>query len=353
MTTPGWERRINSVERLPSERLTIPELCTETLRRLRQAFTFDAAFFATVDPATLLFTSAQAEEPLSAATHLFLENEFGHSDVNKFAYLARSSDPVSSLDRATNSDRTRSQRYRDVIAPLGLGDELRVALMSGGHCWGVLCLHRQASGLGFEQHEIDALRRVGPRVAESIRRSLAIFGATPDAPGTRGPGVIILSDNLSIVSINEQAVQWLDELDEPVERTSNAELPLPMYAAATRLLVNSVAYESTETASRLRTTRGQWLTVQASRLSGTGGQIAIILETADAARLTSLILATHGLTPAQTRVAELVLQGHSTRQIVANLKISQHTVQEHLGATFEKFGIGSRRELVARLIGPR
>jgi hypothetical protein len=48
----------------------------------------DAAFFATVDPATIPFTSVIAEAPLGAATPLFLENEFGHDDVNKFTALA-------------------------------------------------------------------------------------------------------------------------------------------------------------------------------------------------------------------------------------------------------------------------
>jgi hypothetical protein len=48
----------------------------------------DAAFFATVDPVTLLFTGAVAEDALMAATPLFLANEFGRADVNKLAALA-------------------------------------------------------------------------------------------------------------------------------------------------------------------------------------------------------------------------------------------------------------------------
>lgn len=326
------------------------EFGIETLRRLRHVMAFEAAFFATVDPATLLFTSVSAEEPLAASTALFLDNEFGRDDVNKFASLARSSDPVNSLDRATNGDRSTSSRYRDVMAPLGLGDEVRVALRSGGHCWGVLCLHREDSRIGFEQHELTVLRRVAPRLAEGLRRSLAVFATSPATPMLEGPGIVILNDDLSIASTNAPAERWLDALDDG---TTSAALPLPVAIYATAMLISvNAGGEAAVATNRLRTASGAWLSVQASRLNGpTGSQIAIVLESATPAQLSSLILSAHGLTPSQSRVAELVLQGRSTREIVSELKISAHTVQEHLGVTFERFGIGSRRELVAKLLG--
>ncbi|TCM42518.1 hypothetical protein [Kribbella sp. VKM Ac-2568] len=81
------------------------ELRAEVLARLHGILTVDAAFFATVDPATLLFTSATADDPLRAVTRAFLANEFGRTDVNKFAVLADSADPVSSLDHATRGRR--------------------------------------------------------------------------------------------------------------------------------------------------------------------------------------------------------------------------------------------------------
>ena len=63
-----------------------------------------------------------------------------------------------------------------------------------------------------------------------------------------------------------------------------------------------------------------------------------------------MVLAAHGLTPAQQRVAALVLQGRSTAEIVATLHISTNTLQEHLRAIFDRFGVGNRRELVTALM---
>lgn len=86
------------------------------------------------------------------------------------------------------------------------------------------------------------------------------------------------------------------------------------------------------------------------RRAGERGPIAITLAPADAVARSGLRLAAHGLTPAQRRIAELVLQGRSTRQMVAELRIGEHTVQDHLKAVFDKLGVGSRRELVAALL---
>jgi len=65
-----------------------------------------------------------------------------------------------------------------------------------------------------------------------------------------------------------------------------------------------------------------------------------------ATQISSLLLSAYGLTDAQSRVVALVIRGHSTRQIVQELHISANTVQEHLTAAFDKFGVRSRRELV-------
>ncbi len=89
-------------------------------------------------------------------------------------------------------------------------------------------------------------------------------------------------------------------------------------------------------------------------LDGAGGrQTGVVFEPASPAQLSSLFLRAYRLTPAQVRVAALVLQGQSTRQIVSTLHISANTVQEHLTAVSDKVGVRSRRELAATLITDR
>ncbi len=187
---------------------------------LRSFVSIDAAFFATVDPATLLFTGALAEEPLAAATPLFLDNEFGCDDVNKFSRLAQASDSIGTLDNATGGDRTASARYREVLRPLGLGDELRVTLASSGRCWGVLCLHRQDALVGFGADEIAFVRRLAPYLGDGLRRGVTLFASASDSSTVDGPGVIIVGGDLSVVSINAQADDWL--VSAPRHRVARA-----------------------------------------------------------------------------------------------------------------------------------
>jgi len=325
----------------------------EVLRRLRRMLSVDAAFFATVDPVTLLFTSAAADEPLGAATPLFLENEFGREDVNKFAVLAESADPVASLDRATLGQRVASARYREIMGPLGLGDELRAALATKSGCWGVLCLHREDASHGFDAREIDLIRRISPHVAEGLRRAVTIGPVAAIGAEAAVPGMIVLDANLAVVSMSQEAERWLAEIGE-ADWPSVTELPIPVYAAAAALvrLEDGPATARLPATVRLRSRAGVWLSLHASRLCGPPApQIGVVIEPAPAAQISPLLLNAYGLTTAQSRVVALVLRGHSTSQIVRELHISASTVQEHLTAAFDKFGVRSRRELVAAVVG--
>lgn len=185
------ERRLADIERRCRSGLDSTEPGTEILGRLRRVVPAEAAFFATVDPVTLLFTSATAEDPLGTATALFLDDAW--ADVNRFAGLAQVADPVGPLDRATEGNRTDSARYREVMAPLGLGDELRAALVTGHRCWGVLRLHREASSSGFTGEELALVRRIAPVLATCLRTAVTAAPPSKAAAGPDGVGLILLA----------------------------------------------------------------------------------------------------------------------------------------------------------------
>ena len=234
-----------------------------------------------------------------------------------------------------------------------LGDELRAALVVGRRCWGVLCLHRQDGAGGFSDAEVALVRRLAPHVAEGLRRALVAGGWATAAPGARGPGLIVLDDEMAVASINHEAEQWMDELlDQAWIDLGSGSLPAAVFAAAAAIARTEDEPTAAPATIRVRAGDGQWLSLHASRLRGPAGDLtAVVVEAARPADAASLYLDLLGLTPAQTRVASLVLQGRSTQQIVNELRISSHTVQEHLRAVFDKVGVASRRELVAHLLG--
>ena len=121
MTSALVEERIRrQLIRLCHSSLDARTLRVEVLRGLRKVMRIDAAFFATLDPASLLFTDGLQDEPLQSAALQFLDNEFLENDVNKFVALARSPSPISTLVQATGRELEESHRYRHILAPSSL-----------------------------------------------------------------------------------------------------------------------------------------------------------------------------------------------------------------------------------------
>ncbi len=173
-------RTEQTIIRLCQTGLDPQTLQVEVLRRLRKIIPVDAAFCATVDPATLLFTGSITEEIPESITPAFLSNEFLQDDVTKFVHLARSARPVQSLYQATQDEPDSSPRYRDILAPIGFGDELRAALRVGSVTWGVMCLHRDLTGSGFTPAELTMLERIVPHLAVGLRTALLIEQSRAD-----------------------------------------------------------------------------------------------------------------------------------------------------------------------------
>jgi len=78
-------------------------------------------------------------------------------------------------------------------------------------------------------------------------------------------------------------------------------------------------------------------------------RVAVIVEPANPARISPLLMAAYGLSEREQDVTRLVLRGDSTEQVADTLCVSPHTVQQHLKSVFEKTGVRSRRELVGKV----
>jgi DNA-binding CsgD family transcriptional regulator len=343
------QRAEGELVRLCHSGLAVPELQVGVLASLRRLMPVDAAFFATADPGTLLFTGALSEEPLQAAASLFLDNEFTGQDVNRFVSLATTGAPVASLDGATRQNRPASARYREIMRPLGLGDELRAALRAGPDCWGYLCLHRADSEHGFTAAEAALVGRLAPHVAHALRQAVLLYGGAGEVSA---PGVLVVTDTLDVVAITPEAERLLSLIGPPV---AGARLPIAVRTVVLALQAGGPEASPSRRApsARVPLATGGWLAVHASWLRGRPGEerITVVLQPAQASDTVPLLLAAHGLTRREAEVARLVLRGSSTREMVDALRISRYTVQDHLKAVFDKVGVRSRRDLAGALMG--
>jgi DNA-binding CsgD family transcriptional regulator len=322
-----------------------PELWERVLPRLRRVVPFDAAFWSTVDPATLLFTQPQQQEIPASTIPYFVSNEFIDDDVNKWTTLARDRVGVRTLVEATAGDPATSPRYRDIFRPLGLGDELRAVFRSGGMCWGTMCVHREI-GVPFSREEVLFVHGIASHVGEGIRVGHLI--ASIETPSRASePGLVVIEPHGSVLSMTAAGERWLAELGHPdVERTG---LPLELRALAAMLQQHDAARAELPRL-RVRTRAGRWAVLHASRLPTQGAEtIAIIIDEPSPGELAPILMVAYGLTTQEQKLTTLVCRGASTLEIAVCLRITANTVQDHLKSIFDKTGVRSRRELVATI----
>jgi DNA-binding CsgD family transcriptional regulator len=275
------------------------------------------------------------------------EHEHLVPDFNKFADLTAAA-PVADLRRATGGRLSRSARHRALSAISGLEDELRAILHAGGRPWGILQLNRRAGAPPFGEGDIAFLQAVAPLAGAALRRALLEEPAATDP--ARGPGVVLLQADGTVLSATAEADAWLEELGAGWRSNGLDMLVHP------ELLTLSLATLDDDNVAparvRLRTDNGTWLVANASALRGTG-QVALVIEPAKASDIAPIVVEAYGLTPREVEVTRLVARGLSTPEIATTMLLSRHTIGGHLKAIFEKVGVCSRGELTSRLFAER
>jgi DNA-binding CsgD family transcriptional regulator len=298
---------------------------------------FDGVCVVTMDPATLLPTGEVVENGLPESAQVRMaEIETAGDDVNNFRALAGSGEPSASLSAATGGDLDRSVQHRELKRPNGFGDELRAVLVDDGATWGGLTLLRTSDRGPFSAGETALVGSLSRYLAEGVRRATlmsALAGQRVKDIGSAG--LLLLAPDNSILRADAAAERWLDELD----------------AASVPSLVAAVAMRARDDSNvarvRVRTVSGTWLLIRGSLLGDE--ETAVTIEPLRPHELAPLIADAYGLTGRERAVTQLVAQGLPTNAIAARLDISPWTVQDHLKAVFEKLGVSSRGEVVARV----
>jgi DNA-binding CsgD family transcriptional regulator len=352
------ERLIDEVDLLASRELPRKEFFAELAPRLRNVIDNDASCWHTLDPHTRLMTSDSPDELIErgifapdeapAAGELLVRSEYLVEDVNTFAGLAARRVPVGILDHVTRGDPQRSTRYRDLLLPAGIPHELRAAFVIRGRVWGAVHIARRAASGPFEQRDVDALAGVAGSIARGIRASLR-FDAARRVTGVEAPGLVVLGPQDEVELITPPARELLASLR--ADRPAYAEDAMPASVLALAAFARG-APDGHRVGSNVVTVPGSdgWITLHASLPGSPGdGRIAVVLERAGGARSATVRLEAFGATAREREVATLLARGLSRAEIAETLVLSPHTVEDHVKSLYEKLGVASRHELVARV----
>jgi DNA-binding CsgD family transcriptional regulator len=323
-----------------------------------------------VDPVTMLATAPSRVEGLEPGRcGTFWHLEFHEQDTGQFADLARG-EGVTALHLATDGRPARSIRYRDFMQPQGYDDELRAVFKTGANAWGVVGLYRERGQTPFDEDDLTIMRSISSVVAGALRTYVRT--TTPWLGQPSAPGLIVVDRDGKVASANSDAICWLRELwpispvgpsrcdDELSDldvlefRDHGLEVPTALFALVARARAVAERRERVPARLRVRDRRGRWLVLHASSLAGTGspdGAVAVVIEAAKSAEIAPIIIEAYSLTGRERDVLSAIARGGSTAEIAAELFLSPHTVRDYVKSVFEKLGVSSRGELVARLYG--
>jgi DNA-binding CsgD family transcriptional regulator len=361
-------RTVDNVTEIARSAASADQLLEDLAAELHEAVPHDGAAWFGVDPVTQLAAAPSRVENLDAQyCSLYWHLEFHEQDFASFSDLSRG-EGASALRLALDDRPARSIRYREFMVPNGFEDELRATFRTGDSVWGVVDLYRESATQPFTADEVDLVKSVSGIIAAALRDHVRT--TTPWLGRPTAPGLVVIDEQGRAVSSNAEARAWLRDLwpcsasecePEPLSldlvdmRDCSMTVPTPLFALAARARAVAEGRERVPARLRLRDQRGRWLVLHASALSAPGqtggGTVAIVIEAAKSAEVAPIIIEAYQLTARERDVLAAIARGESTAEIAAQLFLSPHTVRDYVKAVFEKVGVSSRNELVARLFG--
>lgn len=332
--------RIESLCRMPLSSRVLRE---RLVALVRSRIAFEGHVFALTDPTTKIATSPHADVPMLPWPRL--------PELIRWRYLTLVNRPdlladgvASSLLTATTSP-SESLMWQHVQRELGVVDTAAVAFNDRYGAWGFLELWRTT--IPFTRGDLALLSDLSPVVTAGLRAAQARTFA--DVGGERravGPAVVVLGPDLAVRQQTEGAAATLLQLlprDEPI-----APIPAAAYNIGAALIAQEEGVAVGPPWSRVHLGGNRWVTVKASRL---GADIAVSIEPSTTAERLDLVMRTHGLSARESAVLSLLAAGRDTKQIAAEMFVSEHTATDHVKTLLGKTGARTRQVLLARVLG--
>jgi DNA-binding CsgD family transcriptional regulator len=269
-----------------------------------------------------------------------LEFEFLRPDFSRLAEVMRRPRPMAILSEETGGVPDRSARFREMIAPEGSADELRVAWVDRYGIWGALTLF---SASRFDSSDVALLTRAVPAFARALR--LARAGGKVAKADRRRPGIVLVDERGRVRGGDAEAGDLLAELGRASGRHLGETLTVLAALARRR-------DPSRPATADVHDSTGRWFTLDALAIDGAAPAIvAIVVQPARPESVLDAILRAHGMSQRERQVAQLAVSGRSNREIAALLSLSVWTVQDHLKSIYAKTGVVGRGELAAHVVG--
>jgi DNA-binding CsgD family transcriptional regulator len=107
--------------------------------------------------------------------------------------------------------------------------------------------------------------------------------------------------------------------------------------------------------ARVHLDGARWLSLRAARLDGPGAlherDIAVTIDRTTPGERLDLFARCSALSDREGELLRHLSTGADTREAADRMSVSRLTVQDHLKSVFDKTGVRSRRELLARAVG--
>jgi DNA-binding CsgD family transcriptional regulator len=263
-----------------------------------------------------------------------------------------------------------SEYYNDFLQSLDIAHAAFALLLRSGEGESVLGIYRGPSEGAFEDADLDLLRFLAPHIRRAFTLHLKITELKSRSIGMAAAldmldsGVVLIGADAKIVLMNRAAEALLAKQDGLIATAAGLRAQIPSESERLEILIRS----ATNISAGSCLNSGGWLCI--SRRQGPSLQLQISpvrgfpLTSNNAFRTIVFITdpaqnhcprydalrAFFGLTAAEARVAILLGQGNSLRDISHSLGVSGNTVKSQVASIHGKTGTSRQSQLVRLLM---